>query len=117
MYPDNRNNRRVACNARFLGATSTVIRGDLVDISSTGLCLSLDASLERGRELHLEFDLPAGRVAAVGEVRWAVEKEGRVELGVRFVRISTEALAIIAQATMPAAPRGGSGWTQLVFRR
>ncbi|MFZ5442434.1 MAG: PilZ domain-containing protein [Myxococcota bacterium] len=119
MLLENRSERRVTCNARFLGATSTVLRGDILDISSSGLCLGLDASLDRGRELHLEFDLPAGRVDAVGEVRWTVEKEGRVELGVRFVRISSESLAVIAQATapLPVSPRGGFGWTQLVFRR
>lgn len=119
MYLDNRTDRRVACNARFMGATSTVLRGDILDVSNTGLCLGLDAALDRGRELHLEFDLAGGRVEAVGEVRWTVEKGGRVELGVRFVRISAESLAIIARETAPAPTFGGrgGGWTQLVFRR
>ncbi len=117
MYPDNRNNRRVSCQARFLGASATVLRGDILDVSATGLCLSLDAALERGRELHLDFELPAGRVEAVGEVRWAVEKEGRFELGIRFARISAESLGVIAMATTPKPMGGGSGWSQLVIRR
>jgi hypothetical protein len=99
MYPDNRNNRRVQCQARFLGASSGVVRGDIIDVSGTGLCLALDSALERGRELRLDFDLPTGRVEAVAEVRWSVEKNGRVEVGLRFVRISSEALSVIAQAT------------------
>lgn len=107
MYAENRNARRVTCQARFMGVTSTVLRGDIIDVSNTGLCLSLDAALERGRELFLEFELPTGRVEAVGEVRWTVEKSGRVELGIRFVRISTESLAVIAEAT---APKYGGGW-------
>ncbi len=117
MYPENRNTRRVSCQARFLGATSTVIRGDIIDVSNTGLCLSVDIALERGRELHLEFDLPTGHVEAMGEVRWVVEKDGRVELGIRFVRISSESLAVVAQATTPVSSGGGFGWSQLVLRR
>lgn len=107
MYGENRNARRVTCQARFMGVASTVLRGDIIDVSSTGLCLSLDAALERGRELFLEFDLPNGHVEAVGEVRWVVEKNGRVELGIRFVRISSESLAVVTDAT---APKYGGGW-------
>lgn len=118
MYPENRNTRRVQCQARFLGATSTVLRGDIIDVSATGMCLALDVALERGRELHLDFDLATGRVEAVGEVRWVVEKEGRVELGIRFVRISSESLEVIADATAPKPPIGGGFWfTQFALRR
>ncbi|MDP2269135.1 MAG: PilZ domain-containing protein [Archangium sp.] len=118
MYPqDNRNNRRVLCQARFLGATSSVLRGDIIDVSPTGLCLALDAALERGRELHLDFDLPTGRVEAVGEVRWVVEKNGRVELGIRFVRISSEAQAVIAAHTAPKVhPVSASWFSQFALR-
>jgi hypothetical protein len=117
MYPENRNNQRVMCQARFLGATSSVLRGDIIDVSPTGLCLALDAALERGRELHLDFELSTGRVEAVGEVRWAVEKNGRVELGVRFVRISSESLAAIAAATAPKPSGGGFWFSQFALRR
>ncbi|MFO0595752.1 MAG: PilZ domain-containing protein [Myxococcaceae bacterium] len=110
MYGDNRNAKRVSCQARFMGVTTTVIRGDIIDVSATGLCLSLDSSLERGRELHLEFELPTGRVEAVGEVRWVVEKEGRVELGIRFVRITAESLQVIEAATKPKRPGSGGGF-------
>lgn len=118
MYPENRNTRRASCHARFMGATSTVFRGDIVDLSATGMCLAADVALERGRELHLDFDLPTGRVEAVGEVRWAVEKDGRHELGIRFVRISSESLAVIASATAPKPPIGGGFWfSQFALRR
>jgi hypothetical protein len=118
MYADNRNTRRTQCQARFLGATSSVLRGDIIDVSQTGLCLALDAALERGRELHLDFDLPTGRVEAVGEVRWVVEKNGRVELGIRFVRISSEALSVIASATAPKQAAAGGFWfSQFALRR
>ncbi len=110
MYPENRNTRRVSCQARFLGVTSTVFRGDIVDVSATGMCLAADVALERGRELHLDFDLPSGRVEAVGEVRWVVEKDGKVELGIRFVRISSESLAVIATHTAPKPRIGGGFW-------
>lgn len=117
MYPENRNNRRVQCQARFLGASSSVLRGDILDVSPTGLCLGLDAALERGRELHLDFELPTGRVEAVGEVRWAVQKNGRFELGIRFVRISSESLGVIASATAPRPSGGGFWFSQFALRR
>lgn len=110
MYPDNRNTRRVQCQARFVGATTTVLFGDIVDVSAAGLCLSLEQPLERGRELHLEFQLASGKVTAVAEVRWAVSKEGRFEVGLRFVRISAESLAAIHVATAPKPPIGGGFW-------
>lgn len=118
MYPDNRNQRRVHCKARLVGATSTVLYGDLIDISATGLCIVGDTALERGRELHLEFELAGGKVEAVAEVRWAIVKNGRHELGLRFVRISAESLSVIAAATAPKPPIGGGFWfSQFAMRR
>jgi hypothetical protein len=105
MFPDElRTTRRIACRARFTAATSTVLRGEVMDVSSTGLCLVLDAELERGRQLYLDFDLPGGRVEAVGEVRWVISRHGQYELGIRFVRIATDALAVIAAMGQPARP-------------
>lgn len=117
MYPENRNTRRVQCQARFLGATTTAIRGDITDVSQTGLCLVLDSTLERGRELHLEFDLPTGRVEVMGEVRWAVPKDGRFEIGIRYVRISSESQGVIAAATAPRPTGGGVWFSQFALRR
>ena len=96
----NWNDVPVSCSARFLGANTSVLTGDLLEVSPSGLCLGLDAELERGRMLHLEFELPTGHVEAVGEVHWAVEKRGRVELGIRFVGISAESLGVITSATV-----------------
>lgn len=117
MYPENRVGPRVSCRARFLGATETVLRGDIIDISSSGLCMSLEAPLDQGRELHLEFELPSGRVEAMGEVRWTVARNGRNEVGVKFARISAESLEVIAKATARRPFGSGFGWSQLVFRR
>lgn len=118
MYPnDHRNNRRVPCQARFLGATASVLRGDIIDVSGTGLCLAVEERLERGRELHLDFELPTGRVQAMGEVRWVTEKNGWFELGIRYVRISSESLGVIAAATAPKPAAGGFWFSQLALRR
>ncbi len=105
MFPDElRTNRRVACRARFLGATSAVLRGEVMDVSATGLCLVVDEALERGRQLHLELELPSGHLEAVGEVRWVISRHGQHELGIRFVRISTDSLAVIAAMSRPTRP-------------
>ena len=93
------NDMPVSCSARFLGPNTAVLTGDVLEVTPNGLCLGLDAELERGRVLHLEFELPTGHVAAMGEVRWAVEKQGRVELGIRFVGLSPESLGVITSAT------------------
>lgn len=114
MFPDElRTTRRIACRARFTAATSTVLRGEVMDVSSTGLCLVLDAELERGRQLHLDFELPGGRVEAVGEVRWVLARHGQFELGIRFVRIPTDALAVIAAMSQPRYP---GSWAQSAAR-
>ena len=59
---------------RFQGASKTAIRGDLHDLSPTGLCLSTTTEVERGKVLHLEFELPTGPVELVAEVRWATPR-------------------------------------------
>ena len=102
MNPEPRRaTRRFPCKARFLGGAATVIRGDVQDVSPTGMCLATTAELPRGRELHLEFELPTGSVEAVGEVRWvtAPRKDGLREVGIRFVRISAPSAKVIEEAT------------------
>ena len=98
-----RSNRRFPCKARFFAAgAATVIRGDVVDVSPTGMCLATETELPRGRELHLEFDLPNGVVEAVGEVRWVTDPraaDGLREVGIRFVRISAPSTKVIEDAT------------------
>jgi hypothetical protein len=100
MYHDSRNSRRYRVRGRFLGASRSVLRGDLRDLSPTGLCLSTSAEVERGHLLHLEFELPTGEVDLVAEVRWASRVEsGGYELGLRIVRISAVALEAIRALT------------------
>jgi hypothetical protein len=103
MYPENRSERRFACQVRVVGAATTAFEGLAVDLSSTGVCLSTSTPLEPGRQLHLEFELPLGRVEVVGEVRRVTSREdGTLECGVRFIRLSTETQAAIVEATRGA---------------
>jgi hypothetical protein len=100
MYPESRNVRRYLVKVRFSGASKTAIRGDLHDVSPTGLCLSTTTDVERGKVLHLEFELPTGPVELVAEVRWVTpRKEGQFELGLRIVRIAEASLQAIRDAT------------------
>lgn len=100
MDADQRLGRRVTCKARFMGATAGTLRGEITDVSETGLRLiAQGGTLKRGASLHLEFSLPTGRVEAVGEVRWVKKGEqGSASAGIRFVRISAESQKIIAKA-------------------
>lgn len=93
---DNREHRRFSYKARFLGTGSaTFIRGEIIDISDTGVCLEGDISVTVGTQLHLEFELPTGAVEAVGEVRWVENRE----VGIRFVRINAPSIKAINEAT------------------
>jgi hypothetical protein len=89
---------RSLCNARITdaGSAGVLIRGEIRDVSATGLCLVTALPLKRGATLHLSFQLPTGLVEAVGEVRWRKKIVGHPnEFGVRFLRIpSTASLAI-----------------------
>ena len=90
----------------MLGAASTAFEGTALDLSGSGVCLSTSTPLEPGRQLHLEFDLPSGRVEAVGEVRRVTSRDdGTLECGVRFVRISSEAQQAILEATQKGPRR------------
>jgi hypothetical protein len=112
MYPEElRSTRRLACHARFLGATRTAIRGEIADVSTSGACLvvSADAGLTRGQQLHLEFSLLTGEVEVVSEVRWVTSRGGQVEVGLRFVRIAADALAAIAALSQPRRPLTSAG--------
>lgn len=50
-----------------------------------------------GRQLHLEFELPTGKVEAVGEVRWLARGERIAEkgMGIRFLRLSASSARAI----------------------
>lgn len=95
-----RRSPRFLCQARMFGAGSAamLIRGEVRDVSPSGLCLLTALPVRKGQTLHLSFTLPTGLVEAVGEVRWVIKKKGKPsELGIRFVRIPmTATRAIIA---------------------
>jgi hypothetical protein len=46
-----------------------------------------------------------------------IENNGRVEIGIRFVRISSESLGVIAAATAPKPVGGGFWFSQFALRR
>jgi hypothetical protein len=102
---DSRSERRYACQAQVMGASTIAFAGTVTDLSSAGLCLVTSTPMEPGRQLHLDFVLPQGRVEAVGEVRRVDSGEGGLQLGIRFVRISADSLEVIRQATtQPPGP-------------
>lgn len=106
MYPEYRSGGRTPVDGRFLGASHVTIRGNLRDVSATGLCLSTSTPLLRGQVLYLEFELPTGDVELVGEVRWSTPKDdGMHELGIRIVRIPEPSAQAIRDASRPRAPR------------
>lgn len=92
-----------------------MVRGDLNDISTTGLSLAVEQPLEVGKELHLEFELQTGTVECVAEVRRVVEKAGYFEAGLRFVRISSESMAAIQRTVTPVS--GGLYRSHMTLRR
>ncbi len=92
---------RFACNARIAGAgtAAMLVRGEIRDVSPSGLCLVTPLPIKKGATLHLSFRLPTGLVEAVGEVRWLKKTIGQPhELGIRFIRIDASAQTVIARA-------------------
>ncbi len=83
---------RLDCNLTSRGGgASTNLSGRITDLSGTGLFLATRQFLPYGKQVHLEFDLPTGKVEAVGEVRWVARGKGVAEqgLGIRFLRLSS----------------------------
>ncbi len=85
-----RQKRRVSIDVKFRGAgAATLITGRITDLSETGLFLATQKFVPLGKEIHLEFDLPTGKVEAVGEVRWIARGQVAEQgLGIRFLRLS-----------------------------
>ena len=95
---NNRRNVRVFCNApaRVEGPRGP-IRGVCRNLSLGGLFF-LGGTLPIGKAADFTIDLPAGKVQAQGEIRYhhdyGTEGQG---MGVKFVRITQEHLALVAQ--------------------
>lgn len=62
-------------------------------------------NLQMGKrvEMRLRFPPPLGPVDAEGELKWAQDEGSRVEMGIRFTRISREARQMI-EAHVEAHP-------------
>ena len=101
MSSSRRQAARVSENVVFRGGGSaTNMSGRVTDLSAVGLFLSTRQFIPLGKQVHLEFELPTGRVEAVGEVRWVARGSQVPEqgLGIRFLRLSAASARAIDQA-------------------
>ena len=88
---------RLECNVRFQGGGgSRCLHGRIEDLSPSGLRLRTFETLPVGGQLYLEFELPTGKVEAVGEVRDTQLGHGLV--GIRFLRIDCDSANALAGA-------------------
>ena len=92
--PGQRQYRRVRCAVPARAGSTT---GEVRSLSRTGLFLMTRAKLPRGAEMEIEFFLPDGTYAkAVGQVRHIANgTRGEPGVGIRFLRINSEALSAI----------------------
>jgi uncharacterized protein (TIGR02266 family) len=96
-----RQNKRVSIDVRFSGGgAATNLSGRITDLSESGLFLATPKFVPLGKQVHLEFELPTGKVEAVGEVRWIARGQRVAEqgLGIRFLRLSSASARAIDQA-------------------
>ena len=96
-----RQNKRTRINVSFRGGgAATNLKGKVTDLSGTGLVLVTTTFLPTGKQIHLEFDLPGGKVEAVGEVRWIARGNDVPEqgMGIRFLRLSAASARVIDDA-------------------
>jgi len=86
---------RVEVDVRFRGGgSSRSMTGRVIDLSTHGLFLATKQPVPLGHQLHLEFDLPTGRVEAEGEVK-RVQRSEPQGLGIRFLRLPATATKAI----------------------
>jgi uncharacterized protein (TIGR02266 family) len=100
---------RLKINVTFRGGgASTNLSGRITDLSGTGLFIATRRFIPVGKQVHLEFELPTGKVDAVGEVRWVARGEGVEEagLGIRFLRLSAACARAIDDALEAQARQG-----------
>ena len=101
MSEARRQARRVGIDVKFSGGgVGTNITGRITDLSAVGAFLATSKFIPLGKQVHLAFDLPTGRVEAVGEVRWIargklISEQG---IGIRFLRLSASSAQAIDQA-------------------
>lgn len=86
------------------GGAARNMSGRIIDLSQVGLFLATRQFIPLGKQVHLEFELPTGRVEAVGEVRWVARgpKVPEQGLGIRFLRLSSAAAKAIDLAILGA---------------
>src|SRR3954447_23133305 len=89
--------KRVSIDVRFRGAAAaTNISERITDLSETGLFLATEKFIPLGKEVHLEFELPTGKLDAGRKVRCV--GRGQVAdqaLCIRFLRLSSASAVAI----------------------
>ncbi len=101
MSSSRRQAARISIDVVFRGGGSaTNLSGRVTDLSAVGLFLATKQFIALGKQVHLEFELPTGKVEAVGEVRWVARGKQVPEqgLGIRFLRLSSASARAIDQA-------------------
>lgn len=104
-----RRNVRVSCGAaaRADGPRGPV-RGACRDLSIGGFFF-VGQSFPVGRSLEFAIELPVGRVACVGEVRYQHEYPDGAGVGVRFTRLAQEDLARVQEFVARSGSRSVRG--------
>lgn len=72
------------------------MRGTVRSISKGGLFFA-GAALPIGKSVELSLELPAGKIQAIGEVRYHASSEQGAGMGIRFTRIQQDHLQQIDQ--------------------
>jgi hypothetical protein len=76
--------------------------GLVVDLGLGGACLELSERYEAGRELRVLLQLPGlwDPLELSAEVAWrgTADKDGKILLGIRFVRLSGKCLRLLSEA-------------------
>ena len=100
--PIQRQHPRLHC---ALPARAGATMGEVRSVSKTGLFFATKTRFPRGVELEIEFFLPDGTYAkAVGQVRHITAgTHGDAGVGIRFLRINSEALTAIDRLGSSAA--------------
>lgn len=93
---NNRRNVRVSCGAPAKAeGPRGPMRGVCRNLSVAGMFFT-GPTLPVGSSAELTIDLPSGRIAAVGEVRYHNSYPEGSGMGIRFSRLSQEHLEAIA---------------------
>jgi hypothetical protein len=101
----NRRNVRVLCGARAkLDGPRGSVRGSCRNLSIGGLFF-IGGSLPIGQTVEITIELPdaAGRIEAVGEIRYHHDYPEGPGMGIRFLRMADEHLGLLRRYVLGRA--------------